>query len=176
MQYLGDDFAGFLADLKIGLGTAKATRIVEHYPNLDSLRRATADDLINDSRPRVPGIGTLTAGNIVTFFNRAHNREVIDRLRTAGLRMISENDTAKTSVAAGNMPLTGKTFVLTGTLVGMSRDQAKLRLQALGAKVTGSVSKNTNFVVAGSNAGSKLAKAEKLGIMVLDEDGLNALL
>jgi DNA ligase (NAD+) len=176
MQYLGDDFAGFLADLKIGLGSTKAALIVARYPDLASLRQASTDDLINTSRTRVPGVGKLTAGNIVTFFDQAHNREVIEHLRTTGLQMAVEDETDDAVAGDQEQPLSGKTFVLTGTLEDMTRDEAKQRLQALGAKVTGSVSKNTDYIVAGAKAGSKLTKAENLGITVLDEQGLHKLL
>ena len=110
------------------------------------------------------------AAHVYAFFQEDHNREIIAQLRQAGVHW------SDVEVAAGKRILEGKTFVLTGTLNAMSRDQAKARLQALGGKVSGSVSKKTSYVVAGANPGSKLNKAEELGVEVLDEAGLLALL
>ena len=97
-------------------------------------------------------------------------RDQVERLRAAGLQMEQE------AVEAADGPLTGLTFVLTGTLPELTRDQAGERIQAAGGKVTGSVSKKTDYVVAGADPGSKLVKAEKLGVAVIDEEGLLALL
>ena len=112
----------------------------------------------------VPNIGPTMAADIQAFFQQAHNCEVIDSLRRAGVHW---PDVARMVAVAG--PLARQTFVLTGTLVAMSRDEAKSRLSALGGKVTDSVSKKTSYLVTGEAAGSKLAKAEKLGVSVLDE-------
>jgi DNA ligase (NAD+) len=113
------------------------------------------------------------AQSIRTFFDQAHNREVVEQLRAAGLQWPeAEGLAAQTAPAA----LAGKTFVLTGTLPTLTRDAAKEMLEAAGAKVAGSVSKKTDFVVAGEEAGSKLDKAQQLGITVLDEAGMLALL
>ncbi|MDX5333392.1 MAG: NAD-dependent DNA ligase LigA, partial [Gammaproteobacteria bacterium] len=119
----------------------------------------------------VPDVGPIVARHVVSFFHQAHNREVIDRLLAAGI----EWETIEVTPAA-EQPLAGCTYVLTGTLESMTRDEAKARLMALGAKVSGSVSKKTTAVIAGAEAGSKLAKAEALGVTVLDEDGLQTLL
>lgn len=165
-----------LADLKIrGFGPALATKVAARYPDLAQLRRAEVDDLRRHTRTHIPGIGKRTAENIITFFSQTHNQEVIDRLRAAGLQMALQTADGQPDQNE-NLPLAGKTVVLTGTLTDLSRDQAKHKLQALGAKVTGSVSKNTDYLVAGAKAGSKLAKAEKLGVEILDEAALRTLL
>ncbi len=105
------------------------------------------------------------------FFAEAHNQQVIDALLAAGFRWPESEGAAE----AAPQPLAGKTFVLTGTLPTLAREEAKELIESLGGKVAGSVSKKTDFVVAGSEAGSKLAKAESLGIAVLDEAALLAL-
>ena len=112
----------------------------------------------------------VVAASIHTFFAQPHNREVVEQLRACGI--VWEEGEAQ--VASG--PLVGRTVVLTGTLPTLSRDQAKDLLEAAGAKVAGSVSKKTDFVVAGTDAGSKLTKAQELGINILDESGLLSLL
>jgi len=119
----------------------------------------------------VPDVGPIVARSIRTFFDQAHNREVVEQLRACGIHW-PEGEPAAQAVHA----LTGKTFVLTGTLPNLSRDEAKDRLEAVGAKVAGSVSKKTHYVVAGAEAGSKLDKAQQLGIAILDEAGLLDLL
>jgi DNA ligase (NAD+) len=108
---------------------------------------------------------------IRTFFDQPHNREVVEQLRACGVSW-EEGEPAPRA----QLPLAGKTFVLTGTFPTLSREQAKERLEAAGAKVAGSVSKKTDYVVAGEEAGSKLAKALELGVAVLDEAGMLALL
>jgi DNA ligase (NAD+) len=112
------------------------------------------------------------AARIRDFFAEKHNRDVIDGLIEAGVRW---PETTPTRTPASGT-LAGKTFVLTGTLPSMTRDEAKAKIQALGGKVTGSVSRNTDFVVFGDKAGSKLTKAQKLEIATIDEDGLKKLL
>nr|WP_255210802.1 BRCT domain-containing protein [Methylogaea oryzae] len=118
-----------------------------------------------------PDVGPAVAGQIVAFFAQAHNREVIAALRAAGVHW-----TEGVPEGVGERPLLGQIFVLTGTLESMTRDEAKDKLLALGAKVAGSVSKKTNYVVAGSEAGSKLVKAEALGVEILSETAFLALL
>ena len=113
------------------------------------------------------------AQSIRTFFDQAHNREVVEQLRAAGIRWPEHDGTVADAAA---LPLSGKTLVLTGTLPQLSRDEAKALIEAAGGKVAGSVSKKTHFVVAGEEAGSKLDKARELGVAVLDEAGLRALL
>ena len=118
-----------------------------------------------------PDVGPVVAQSLRTFFDQPHNREVVEQLRACGVHW-EEGEPAPRAL----LPLAGKTFVLTGTLPTLGRDEAKERLEAAGAKVAGSVSKKTSYVVAGEEAGSKLDKARELGITVLDEAGLLALL
>uniref|UniRef100_UPI0035AD8A11 NAD-dependent DNA ligase LigA n=1 Tax=Hylemonella sp. TaxID=2066020 RepID=UPI0035AD8A11 len=148
----------------VGEATAKA--LARHFGKLDAIMDAKEDQLL-----QVPDVGPIVAQSIHTFFQQAHNREVVEQLRTCGLRW----EEGEPSPAA-QLPLAGKTFVLTGTLPTLSRDEAKEMLEAAGAKVAGSVSKKTDYVVAGAEAGSKLDKARELGVTVLDEAGLRALL
>jgi DNA ligase (NAD+) len=126
---------------------------------------ATLDQLL-----QVADVGPIVAQSIRTFFDQPHNREVVAQLRAYGVYWEEGAPTAGAS-----LPLAGQTFVLTGTLPTLSRDEAKDMLEALGAKVAGSVSKKTHCVVAGAEAGSKLEKAQALGVPVLDEAGLLAL-
>jgi len=116
-------------------------------------------------------VGPVVAESITNFFSEAHNQSVIAELLAAG---ITWPETEGKQTASGH--LLGKTFVLTGTLPTLSRDEAKELIEAAGGKVSGSVSKKTDYVVAGSEAGSKLDKAQELGISILDEAGLLALL
>ncbi len=148
----------------VGEATAKA--LARHFGQLDAIMDASEDQLL-----QVPDVGPVVAQSIHTFFQQAHNREVVEQLRACGLRW----EEGEPSPAA-QLPLAGKTFVLTGTLPTLSREQAKEMLEAAGAKVAGSVSKKTDYVVAGEEAGSKLDKARELGIAVLDEAGLRTLL
>lgn len=150
------------------VGETTAQQLAAHFGALDRLMDADLEAL-----QAVPDVGPIVAESIRTFFDQAHNREVIGKLQEAGVRW-PEHDPAE--APAGEQPLSGKTFVLTGTLDSMTRDEAKQALQALGAKVTGSVSKNTDYVVVGADPGSKAAKAEELGVEMLDEDALAKLL
>ena len=147
------------------VGEATAKELVRHFGKLDAIMDATLEQLL-----QVADVGPVVAQSIRTFFDQAHNREVVEQLRACGVHWEEGEATAGAS-----LPLTGQTFVLTGTLPTLSRDQAKDMLEALGAKVAGSVSKKTHCVVAGAEAGSKLDKAQELGIKVLDEAGLLAL-
>jgi DNA ligase (NAD+) len=122
----------------------------------------------------VPDVGPVVAQSIRTFFDQAHNREVVEQLRAAGVTWPEHEPSAAADAAA--LPFAGKTFVLTGTLPTLSRDEAKDLIEAQGGKVAGSVSKKTHYVVAGAEAGSKLEKAQSLGLTILDEAGLQALL
>ena len=148
----------------VGESTAKA--LARHFGTLDAVMTADADQLA-----QVPDVGPVVAESIHTFFAQPHNREVALQLRAAG---ISWPEGEPSAVA--RQPLAGKTFVLTGTLPTMSREEAKELLEAAGAKVAGSVSKKTSCVVAGAEAGSKLDKARELGVPVIDEAGLRDLL
>jgi len=122
----------------------------------------------------VRDVGPVVAHSIRTFFEQPHNREVVEQLYAAGVRWPTQAPSAAADAAA--LPLAGKTLVLTGTLPHMGREEAKALIEAAGGKVAGSVSKKTYAVVAGAEAGSKLDKAQELGITILDEDGLKALL
>jgi DNA ligase (NAD+) len=161
--------ARFLYGLGIReVGQTTAHTLASHFGSLAALLGAAEEQL-----QRIPDIGPVAAASLHAFFREPHNVEVIDALRRAGVHW-KEADPA--AVTERDRPLVGQTFVLTGTLSSMSRDVAKVRLQALGAKVTGSVSKRTSYIVAGANPGSKLADARSLGVPVLDEPGLLALL
>ena len=160
--------ARFLYGLGIReVGEATAAALAGHYGKLAAVLDADQDDL-----EEVPDVGPIVASRIRAFFEEPHNREVIQRLIDAGVTW-DESEPSR-EAAAGS--LAGKTFVLTGTLAGMTRDEAKARIQALGGKVTGSVSKRTDYVVFGDKAGSKLEKAQNLGIALLGEDELEKLL
>jgi DNA ligase (NAD+) len=121
---------------------------------------------------QVPDVGPVVATGIRQFFEERHNREVVEQLRAAGVRwQASEGIRTATKPAVAR-----KTFVLTGTLPTLTRDEAKELIEAAGGKTSGSVSRKTDYVVAGSDAGSKLDKANELGIKVIDEDELRCLL
>ena len=143
------------------VGEATAKDLAQHFGSLDNLLAADAESL-----QQVRDVGPVVAQSIVDFLAEAHNREVIAQLRASGVHW-PEHEQRRTA----ELPLSGKIFVLTGTLAAMSRDEAKEKLEALGAKVSGSVSKKTDYVVAGADAGSKLEKAQELGVAVLDESG-----
>ncbi len=147
------------------VGEATAKELARHFGKMDAIMDATVDQLL-----QVADVGPIVAQSIRTFFDQPHNREVVEQLRACGVTWTEGEPTAGAS-----LPLAGQTFVLTGTLPTLNRDQAKDMLEALGAKVAGSVSKKTHCVVAGAEAGSKLDKAQELGIKVLDEVGLLAL-
>jgi DNA ligase (NAD+) len=148
------------------VGESTARTLARHFGALDPLMAADEAQLLE-----VPDVGPVVARRIVDFFAEAHNREAIAGLRAAGVRW-PEGPPQR----AAEGPLAGRTVVLTGALEAMSRDEAGDRLQALGAKVSGSVSKKTSFVVAGEAAGSKLAKARELGVEIWDEAALLAFL
>lgn len=145
-----------------GEGTAKA--LARHFGSLEMIQAANEETL-----KLVPDIGPVVAANVVQFFAEAHNRDTIQHLRDLGVQWV--NYEAKPAEA---LLLAGKTYVITGTL-SRSRDDIKADLEALGAKVSGSVSKKTTALIAGENAGSKLDKAQALGVEILDEAGLSAL-
>ena len=148
------------------VGEATAKDLARHFGALDAIMEASVDQLL-----QVNDVGPVVAQSIHTFFAQPHNREVVAQLRACG---VAWEEGAP--VEGATLPLAGKTIVLTGTLPTLGRDEAKDLLEAAGAKVAGSVSKKTYCVVAGAEAGSKLDKAQALGIPVLDEDGLRALL
>ncbi|WP_416548877.1 NAD-dependent DNA ligase LigA [Limnohabitans sp. DCL3] len=148
------------------VGEATAKELARHFGQLDAVMAASEDALL-----QVADVGPVVAHSIHTFFAQPHHREVVQALRDAGVTW-PEGD----ALAPTEMPLTGITVVLTGTLQSMGRDEAKEKLEALGAKVASSVSKKTHYVVAGAEAGSKLEKAQTLGVPVLDDAGLSVLL
>lgn len=148
------------------VGESTARDLAKHFGKLDAIMDAGVEQLLE-----VPDVGPVVAESIHTFFQQAHNREVVEQLRACGVTW-EEGEPAKRE----SLPLAGKTVVLTGTLPTLTRDEAKDMLEAAGAKVAGSVSKKTDYVVAGAEAGSKLDKAQELGVPVLDEDGLRRLL
>ncbi len=148
------------------VGDATAKEMARHFGSLDNFMAADAERL-----QQVPDVGPVVAQSIRAFFAESHNRDVVEQLRASGVHWVEQE-----GVTLRVLALSGKTFVLTGTLVGMSRDVAKEQLENLGAKVSGSVSKKTDYVVAGSEAGSKLDKAQELGIAVLDEQQFMQLL
>ena len=148
----------------VGEATAKA--LARHFGQLDRIMEASEAQLLE-----VADVGPIVAQSIRTFFDQPHNREVVEQLRACGVTWEESEP-----VAAPVKPLSGKTFVITGTLPGLSRDEARDMIEVAGGKVAGSVSKKTDYVVAGAEAGSKLAKAEALGLVILDEAALRALL
>lgn len=153
--------ARFLYALGIrDVGEATAAALANYFASIEALQEADEAAI-----QEVPDVGPVVAAHVHTFFQQPHNREVIQELRDRGVHWPA----IKRRAAAAEGPLAGKTFVLTGTLDSMSRDQAGDRITALGGKVTGSVSKKTNYVVAGAEAGSKLQKAQELGVEILDE-------
>lgn len=147
------------------VGEATAKSLASHFGTLEAVAEADEEALI-----AVPDVGPIVAGHIRSFFEQPHNRETLDALRQEGVQWQQEEATA------GSKPLQGQTWVLTGTLSELTRDEAREKLESLGAKVAGSVSKKTACVVAGEAAGSKLTKAEQLGVPVLDEPALLAML
>ena len=149
------------------VGEATAKDLAGHFGAIDRVMQASVEQLLE-----VNDVGPVVAQSIHTFFAQPHNREVVEQLRAAGIHW-DEHDGATT---APPKPLAGLTVVLTGTLPTLTRDEAKALLEAAGAKVAGSVSKKTAYVVAGEEAGSKLDKAHDLGVPVLDEAGLRGLL
>ena len=149
------------------VGEATAKELARHFGRLDALIGADEAQLLE-----VVDVGPIVAQSIVQFFAELHNLEVIAQLRAIGVTWPE----GKGRQGARQSALSGKSFVLTGTLPHLSRDEAKGKIEALGGKVVGSVSKKTDYVVVGADAGSKLAKAEELGVALLDEDGLVALL
>ena len=160
--------ARFLYGLGIReVGEATANAVAAHFGRLETVMEADEETL-----QKVPDVGPVVASHVRAFFLEPHNREIIDQLRARGVHW---QDT-EPAVQADSGPLVGKVFVLTGKLPSMTRDEAKQRIQALGGKVTGSVSKKTDYVVAGDEAGSKLTKAQKLGVSVIDEASLENLL
>jgi DNA ligase (NAD+) len=149
------------------VGETTAKDLARHFGKLDRILEASEAQLLE-----VKDVGPVVAQSIHTFFAQPHNREVVEQLRACGIGWEETDGTADTAPK----PLAGKTFVLTGTLPTLSRDEAKDMIEAAGGKVSGSVSKKTSYVVAGAEAGSKLDKAQELGVEIIDEEGLQAML
>ncbi len=146
------------------VGARTAQFLAEHFGSMDALMKASEEELQS-----VDEVGPRIAKSIAEFFHEPANRKLIERLRDAGLRFSGKKKERGTKLA-------GKTFVLTGTLAKYSRDAAKKLIEDAGGRVSGSVSKKTDYVVAGSDAGSKLDKARELGVRVIDEKEMEALL
>jgi DNA ligase (NAD+) len=141
------------------VGFVTAELLVEHLPSIDALQQASEERIAE-----VPGIGPVVAGAVRDYLSDERNQETLAKLRAHGLRFVEE------APQRAQGPLSGKTLVLTGTLESFSRQQARQRIEELGGKVTDSVSKNTDYVVAGADPGSKLAKAQKAGVAVIGEE------
>lgn len=148
------------------VGETTAKDLARHFGALDAIMAANPEQLL-----QTPDVGPVIADSVHAFFAEPHNREVVEQLRAVGIHW-PEGEPAPAAL----LPLAGQTFVLTGTLPTLSRDEAKALLEAAGAKVSGSVSKKTHYVVAGEEAGSKLDKARELGVAVIDEAAMRALL
>ncbi|MGI4756573.1 MAG: helix-hairpin-helix domain-containing protein, partial [Janthinobacterium lividum] len=146
------------------VGERTAQDLANTFGSMDAIMDANAEALV-----QAEGIGPIVAETISEFFQVEKNRALVEDLRAAGLQFTAEKKVLGTALA-------GQTFVLTGTLPTLTRDEAKARIEAAGGKVSGTVSKKTTYVVAGEEAGSKLEKARELGVEVLDEEGLLALL
>ena len=159
--------ARFIYGLGIrNVGEATAKELARYFGHINALMTADAEVL-----QQVPDIGPIVAQSLLQFFSEPHNQEVIKKLIELGLAWTNSDGQGQQQGV-----FLGKTFVLTGSLPNLSRDQAKAMIEAVGAKVSGSVSKKTDFVIAGEDAGSKLDKAQALGLVILDETGLLALL
>jgi len=165
------DFSSWLMEQKIpGVSAKVAVALVERFGNFDTFRAARVEDLENNKQSLVAGVGQAVAEQIVGFFAMPYNREVIEKLRAAGVHWAPAAASTRFE-----HPLAGKTFVITGAL-SRSRESVKQALHAIGANVTGSVSKRTDYLVAGENPGSKLSRAQELGVPVVNEEGLSDLL
>jgi DNA ligase (NAD+) len=152
------------------VGEATAKDLARHFGSLDAMLAASEQDLL-----QVNDVGPVLAESIASFINEPHNREGIEQLRAAGVHW-PEGPPAESREGPPAGALSGRTFVLTGTLPTLSRDDAKALIEARGGKVAGSVSKKTDYVVAGAEAGSKLVRAQELGLQIVDEQQLRALL
>jgi DNA ligase (NAD+) len=150
------------------VGEKAASTLARHLRSMDRLIAASVEEL-----QAVPEIGPVVAASVRSFLDEPHNRALIDRLRDAGVNM--ETRLPPPEVAAAGA-LSGRTYVLTGTLSSMTREAAQSAIEALGGKVSGSVSKKTTAVIAGEEAGSKLEKARTLGVPVLTEQEFQALI
>jgi DNA ligase (NAD+) len=149
------------------VGEATAKELAKTFQNIERLQNASIDELMS-----LNDIGGIVAHSIIDFFSEVHNQEVINQLLLLGISYpINEN-----KAQVDNLVLLGKTFVLTGTMPNLTREQAKELIESCGGKVSSSVSAKTSYVVAGADAGGKLTKAEQLGVTIIDEDELKQLL
>jgi len=148
------------------VGEATAKELARHFGQLDAIMDASVEEL-----QQVSDVGPVVAQSIRTFFEQPHNREVVEQLRACGVTWKEGEPAAQVP-----KPLAGKTFVITGSLPTLSRDEAKDMIEAVGGKVAGSVSRKTDFVVAGEEAGSKLDKARELGVTVIDEAAMKEMI
>jgi DNA ligase (NAD+) len=150
-----------------GIGWVNARALAEQFGSMDAIASATVDEITE-----TPGIGEVLAQQIVETLEDDRTQELISRLRERGLRM----ELAPDEVVPATGPLVGKTFVITGTLPNLSREDATARIEEAGGKVTGSVSKKTDYLLLGADPGTKLAKAEKVGTEIIDEEAFLELL
>jgi DNA ligase (NAD+) len=141
------------------IGSKAASILANHFKTMDSLEEASFDELTN-----IEEVGPKMADSIIAFFKEKQNKEILDKLKEAGVNMVKKKSENTSNI------FDGLTFVLTGTLSNYTRDEAKKLIEERGGKVTGSVSKKTNYVVAGTDPGSKLSKAQQLGVKVIDEE------
>lgn len=163
-------FARFLFGLGIpGVGEKAAQLIAGHFGSVDALMEAGKDGIWQKKEAIIPGIGEVIAESIADFFERPESKELIEHFRRCGVKMTEE-------IVEKGTALSGKTFVLTGTLPTLSRKQAQTLIEKNGGKVTSSVSKKTDYLLAGEDAGSKLTKAQTLGIQIISEDELHSLI
>ena len=147
------------------IGSETADLLVEHYSSIDALAAANEEQLVD-----IPSIGPKIAESIVAFFRQNRNKQVIEKLRKAGVRLIVEITDKK------DLPLAGMEFVVTGKLDSFSRLEAEAKIKELGGKAGSTVTKKTNYVVVGEDPGSKLAKAQSLGIKIINEEEFQKLL
>jgi DNA ligase (NAD+) len=148
-----------------GIGAVNARALAAHFGGMDALMAASAEAI-----EETPGIGPVLASTIAETLAEERTRDLVERLRRHGLHMDEED------IAAPEGPLAGRTFVLTGTLPELSRERATELIEQAGGKVTGSISRRTDYLVAGADPGSKLARAEELGTEIIDEQRLHRLL
>jgi DNA ligase (NAD+) len=157
------------------VGEVNAKAITSAFPNADCLNQAACH--APESITAIFGVGKEIAQSLQQWFSNPANQRLLDALRSRGFSLsLNEEEEARATTMEANHHLSGSTFVLTGTLPTLSRSQAKEQIEACGGKVSGSVSKKTSFLVAGEEAGSKLTKAQDLGISILDEDALQNML
>jgi DNA ligase (NAD+) len=162
--------ARLLAGLAIQhVGDSVADLLANEFGDIDTLMNAPADRL-----NAIDGVGPIMAEAIHAFFQDKHNRTILDELRTLGLKLTQDRRPSPSQL--GGADLTGKTFVVTGTLAKYQREEIEALIRQLGGKPTGSVSKNTSYLVAGEKAGSKLDKAKQLGVQVLTEEEFDKLI